>query len=338
MTPISIPECDVRPFDMGPLPARSGKPAAVAAGGCFLAAALAFAVTMAARDGGSRAERVATGVAAPVAMAMAEDVIRIDGALFSASRLSVPAQDRAGPAASTVAAPQVASAPLPPRRTADAAVAPVSAPGSLLSARVDGRGGLPEMFKTAPLPRAALGYAPQPTYAASAETPPVAAGHETADQAPGLFDRIVGAFRSLVAPTPDRAPVASGQDGHTAFYDISAHTVYMPDGSRLEAHSGLGPLFDDPRHVHARNRGSTPPHLYDLSLRERAFHGVQAIRLSPVGPGTVYGRDGLLAHTYMLGRRGDSNGCVSFKDYKPFLAAFRNGQVRRLAVVERMAG
>jgi hypothetical protein len=130
------------------------------------------------------------------------------------------------------------------------------------------------------------------------------------------------------------APSApQGYDRQTAVYDISAHTVYMPDGSRLEAHSGLGDRLDDPRHVDERARGATPPHLYELTLREGSFHGVQAIRLNPVGEGGIYGRAGLLAHPYMLGPNGDSNGCVSVRDYEAFLRAFENGQVRRLMVV-----
>src|SRR6476620_1517341 len=32
----------------------------------------------------------------------------------------------------------------------------------------------------------------------------------------------------------------SGDDGRTAIYDITAHSVYLPSGHRLEAHSGLG--------------------------------------------------------------------------------------------------
>ncbi len=129
------------------------------------------------------------------------------------------------------------------------------------------------------------------------------------------------------------APFSTGRTPYTAVYDISAHTVYMPDGSRLEAHSGLGRMLDDPRHVGARNVGPTPPHAYDLSLRESLFHGVQALRLTPVGGGSVFGRDGLLAHTFMLGPNGDSNGCVSFRDYASFLRAYQNGQVKRLVVV-----
>ena len=58
-----------------------------------------------------------------------------------------------------------------------------------------------------------------------------------------------------------------------------------------------------------------------------------APRLNPVGGGGVYGRDGLLAHTYMLGANGQSNGCVSFRDYQAFLRAYQNGQVKRLVVV-----
>lgn len=122
-------------------------------------------------------------------------------------------------------------------------------------------------------------------------------------------------------------------DRQTAVYDIAAHTVTLPNGTKLEAHSGLGPLLDDPRHVSARNRGATPPHVYDLTPREQLFHGVQALRLNPVGGGGVFGRTGLLAHTYMLGPNGDSNGCVSFKNYDAFLQAYRNGEVRRLVVV-----
>jgi hypothetical protein len=52
---------------------------------------------------------------------------------------------------------------------------------------------------------------------------------------------------------------AARYDRYTAVYDISARTVYMPDGSRLEAHSGLGSRLDDPRFVHERMHGATPP-------------------------------------------------------------------------------
>ena len=124
-------------------------------------------------------------------------------------------------------------------------------------------------------------------------------------------------------------------DQYTAVYDISAHTVHMPDGTKLEAHSGLRQYLDDPTHVHVRMRGATPPGVYDLKLRESIFHGVQALRLTPVDGNKALGRDGLLAHTYMLGPRGDSNGCVVFKNYNAFLQAFRNGQVKRIAVVAR---
>jgi hypothetical protein len=123
-------------------------------------------------------------------------------------------------------------------------------------------------------------------------------------------------------------------DGLTAIYDITARTVYLPDGTRLEAHSGLGPKMDDPRHVNVRMHGATPPHVYDLVPREALFHGVQALRLLPVGgEGAIFGRTGLLTHTYLLGPRGDSNGCISFKDYDTFLAAYQNGKVKRMVVV-----
>ena len=113
--------------------------------------------------------------------------------------------------------------------------------------------------------------------------------------------------------------------------------VYLPDGSRLEAHSGLGSRLDDPRSANIRMRGVTPPHLYELKPREALFHGVPALRLNPVGgEEAIYGRSGLLAHTFMLGPKGDSNGCVSFRDYNAFLNAYRNQGIRRLAVVARV--
>jgi len=126
-------------------------------------------------------------------------------------------------------------------------------------------------------------------------------------------------------------------DRSTAVYDISAHTVYLPDGTKLEAHSGLGSRLDDPGSANIRMRGVTPPHIYELKPREALFHGVPALRLNPIGgEDAIFGRTGLLAHTYMLGPNGDSNGCVSFKDYNAFLNAHRNQGIKRLAVVARV--
>jgi Protein of unknown function (DUF2778) len=125
-------------------------------------------------------------------------------------------------------------------------------------------------------------------------------------------------------------------DSHTAVYDIAAHIVYLPDGEKLEAHSGLGDKLDDPRYVSAKDRGPTPPNVYDLALREQLFHEVRAIRLIPVGGDNMFGRDGILAHSYMLGANGQSNGCVSFRDYPAFLHAYLRGEVDRLVVVPHL--
>lgn len=125
-------------------------------------------------------------------------------------------------------------------------------------------------------------------------------------------------------------------DNHTAIYDIVAHTVYLPGGRRLEAHSGLGRFLDDPRAITQKARGPTPPNVYRLTLREQLFHGVRAIRLNPENDGKMFGRDGILAHTYMLGPSGQSFGCVSFKNYPEFLNAFLRGEIDRLVVVPRL--
>jgi Protein of unknown function (DUF2778) len=138
----------------------------------------------------------------------------------------------------------------------------------------------------------------------------------------------------------EQNPMMGGQapyDKDTAVYDITAHMVYLPDGTKLEAHSGLGSSLDDPRSARVRMRGVTPPHIYELKPREALFHGVPALRLTPVGgEDAIYGRDGLLAHTFMLGPNGDSNGCVSFRDYYAFLDAYRNKGIRKLAVLARI--
>src|SRR6516164_8209789 len=137
-------------------------------------------------------------------------------------------------------------------------------------------------------------------------------------------------------PEPRKEVPPLEEDGRTAIYDITARTVYLPSGRRLEAHSGFGDLMDNPRHVHVRMQGATPPNVYNLALRERLFHGVRAIRLNPVDDSKMYGRAGILAHPYMLGANGQSNGCVSFSDYPEFINAFLTGEVTRLVVVERL--
>ena len=130
---------------------------------------------------------------------------------------------------------------------------------------------------------------------------------------------------------PDLA--ALGYDNQTAVYDIAAHAVYLPSGLRLEAHSGLGSLRDDPEHVDRRMVGATPPATYDLKPREQLFHGVAALRMTPTDGTSALGRAGLLVHSFMLGPDGDSNGCVSIRDYERFRKAYDDGEITRLVVV-----
>jgi len=140
---------------------------------------------------------------------------------------------------------------------------------------------------------------------------------------------------TIPASLPDALPDSVSR---TAVYDITGSVVHMPDGTKLEAHSGLGERMDDPRHIKVRMRGPTPPNVYVLTERERLFHGVRAVRLNPVYDDKMFGRDGMLAHSYMLGPNGQSNGCVSFKDYKKFLTAFLDGKVDKMVVVADLKG
>ncbi|MEL7524837.1 MAG: DUF2778 domain-containing protein [Pseudomonadota bacterium] len=127
-----------------------------------------------------------------------------------------------------------------------------------------------------------------------------------------------------------------GRGSGIAVYDISAAVVHMPDGSKLEAHSGIGHRKDNPKYSHVRNLGPTPPNIYDLRMRERRFHGVEAIRMLPRDLAAMKGRDGMLAHSPLLRRSNGSHGCVAFKDYNKFLKAFKAGKVKKIIVVPSM--
>lgn len=215
--------------------------------------------------------------------------------------------------------------------------------------------------KAVPVQNARVAQVPAPPPQAAAPQTRTAALRESAHRA---VDTAVADTRSVVADTrsifeklfgrpassltlafadADTGSLGTGHnpalglyDRETAVYDITAHKVYLPDGTALEAHSGLGPLLDDPRHADAKDRGVTPPAVYDLQPREAMFHGVQALRLIPEDEDKALGRTGLLAHSYMLGPNGDSNGCVSFRDYEAFLRAYKNHEITRLAVVARL--
>jgi hypothetical protein len=228
------------------------------------------------------------------------------------------------PAAGSLGVRTVAVAPTTPAPVAAAAAPAVPARNILASAPA------PRLGAAVPLPRPA----PRSVLVQGAPNR-AAAPYRLAS----LGDTALPAPAAYAPPdseaTKDANPLA-GDLSHTAIYDISAHTVYLPGGQRLEAHSGLGDYMDDVRAVHLRKRGPTPPNVYDLTLRESLFHGVQAIRLNPVDGAKMYGRDGMLVHPFMLGPQGDSNGCVSLKDYPAFLKAYQRGEVTRMVVVEQL--
>jgi Protein of unknown function (DUF2778) len=187
---------------------------------------------------------------------------------------------------------------------------------------------IPDLANSVPLPRP---HPAKPEIARSLvgqAAPPIAA--DTSPPAP-FYEKSV-----TLQEAPNKSMSLPGPDSRTAVYDIAAHTVYLPNGERLEAHSGLGNKMDDPRYVNVKNRGPTPPNVYDLTLRELRFHGVRAIRLNPVDDDNMFGRDGMLAHSYMRGPNGQSSGCVSLKNYPRFLRAVLGGEVDRLVVVPNL--
>ncbi|WP_117192527.1 DUF2778 domain-containing protein [Rhizobium terrae] len=134
------------------------------------------------------------------------------------------------------------------------------------------------------------------------------------------------------------APSWPGIGAKVAVYDITNAVVHMPNGTRLEAHSGIGGMRDNPKFTHVKMRGPTPPGTYRLSMRESLFHGVAAIRLTPVDGRAPQGRTGLLAHSFLLRVRGDSHGCVAFAEYDRFLKAFQRGEITHMVIVPRWDG
>ena len=216
--------------------------------------------------------------------------------------------------------------------------------GIIEEARVEGPREEPKTAATGiPMPRA------RPVVADAAvrpETAPVQDSTARADDrtlTQKLSDLIPGRVTlaslvtggGLLRRGPDLA--ALGYDSSTAVYDITAHAVYLPNGLSLEAHSGMGALRDDPEHISVHMAGATPPAVYDLKPREKLFHGVQAVRMIPIEGSDVSGRSGLLVHSFMLGPKGDSNGCVSIRDYDRFLKAYNDGEFNRLVVVPSLS-
>jgi Protein of unknown function (DUF2778) len=199
-----------------------------------------------------------------------------------------------------------------------------------------------------PLPRSRPAAADQPAqtsqaFALATTAEPITTAMATTDTVPNRpersalqkFSDMMKAKMTVASLGLGRAPDLSalGYDNETAVYDITAHAVYLPNGTVFEAHSGMGNLRDDPDHVNMRMVGATPPAMYSLKPREASFHGVAALRMTPADGSDINGRSGLLVHSFMLGPNGDSNGCVSIRDFDRFRKAYDDGQFTHLAVV-----
>jgi len=221
--------------------------------------------------------------------------------------------------------------PLPPGTASQSVEIAKTAPRPMANPLFAGRIGTDDLeSKTAQDPGAKFALAPLPPR------------NPMLGSRSGLPDADVAATPAPEAPTiaepeaPKQGLTLPGPNDRYAVYDVRAKKVYLPDGQKLEAHSGYGDKFDNPRYFHVKMLGPTPPNTYKLTMREALFHGTEAIRMTPIGDGEMYNRNGILAHPYLLGPRGDSNGCVSVKDYDKFLVAFKSGQINQIVVVESM--
>ena len=308
-----------------------------------------------------------TGIAlAAVAVSLAAAVWVTNSGLFAFASAALPGKsdrillfkDRFLPASMSAPSVSVASQPLDRSTVAalemkfrgEDAMASRLMPPDFRGGFVDGGSDEPRPAPSTiiPLPRS---RPPAADLAAAAGPPPVVVAQ--ADSAPRPDDRTL--LQKMTSLLPGRMTLASlapnglfrprgpdlaalGYDGLTAVYDITAHAVYLPNGVILEAHSGMGSMRDDLDHVSVPNTGATPPAEYELKPRERVFHGVAALRMNPVEGSDIYGRSGLLVHSYMLGVNGDSNGCISVKDYDRFLKAYNDGEINRIVVIPSLSG
>jgi hypothetical protein len=202
----------------------------------------------------------------------------------------------------------------------------------------DDHGALPE---DGPVPGPKPQAKPRIERVPAPEAPAVARAPEK--QSKTLFNMLAYAKPDNPVTTDDgaggifnRKGKLPGPGSRIAVYVIEDAVVHMPNGEKLKAHSGRGHMRDNPKFVHVKNAGPTPPNVYKLRMREARFHGIEAIRMNPVGDARMYNRDGFLTHTYLLRRRGDSSGCVVFEDYNRFLNAYKRGHVQTLIVVPSM--
>ncbi len=182
----------------------------------------------------------------------------------------VQADDAQGPAAQNSAS-GLPNPPLPPLRTADAEEV-MQAPAASESAAPLPPARPAQLTNVAraeiePAPRPAPQTAPlaaPPTRAAAAASTSQARAQATTfarNDPRSFFDKIFSGNSDQKGPQlayasqesggglfnmsrgPSASPSPINTTGGTAVYDISAHTVYLPNGQALEAHSGLGDIF-----------------------------------------------------------------------------------------------
>jgi hypothetical protein len=127
-----------------------------------------------------------------------------------------------------------------------AAVSPAAAP-AMTTETENGTGSVPSVVRLPPPDPKAAAASPAvgssaPSLASLTSPPPAGS---------------VKKVRLASLEMPKGSSSSLNPDSRTAIYDITARTVYMPDGRRLEAHFGLGDRMDDPRYISRRRQMST---------------------------------------------------------------------------------
>lgn len=146
--------------------------------------------------------------------------------------------------------------------------------------------------------------------------------------------------QALLAAFPRRSakiPMLGGSlpgDRQTAVYDISAHTVYLPDGTRPEAHPARPKLDDRACCVRRDDWKVTPPHIYESRRRAKrcSMACSRLVAHAIGGEDKIFGCRPPRITTYMLGSNGDPMAVCRSRITAAVFNAYRNHGIRRLAV------
>ena len=137
-----------------------------------------------------------------------------------------------------------------------------------------------------------------------------------------------------------RSVISGGQSGYnrrTAIYDISAHTVYLPNGATAGGAFGSRRRDRTIRASCMKECAGRRHQMFTSLLRANSFFmGFKRCVSNPSARAIFSDAPDFWRILICSCANGASNGCVSFKNYDAFLQAYQNGEIKHLAVVAHL--